>query len=144
MKTILLETSVQAGALHWALHAVVADKLIGIVNDGELIHAVFAEDTPLDTLQAAREVIEQHDPVLISTDTTVIAADGEQVARIDVHAPKQDAAPVILLLNDLEVPVELAEGCGTVEFASADPQTIQVRVKDGANRSTSVLTVRAV
>jgi hypothetical protein len=144
MKTILLETSVQAGALHWALHAVVADRLIGIVNDGEQMNAVFTEDTTLDELQAAREVIETHDPVLLATTTAVIAADGEQVVRIDVQAPKKDAAPVILLLNDLEIPVDLDGGSGTVEFASADPQLIQVRVKDGANRSNHVLTVRAV
>ena len=108
------------------------------------MNALFADETSLDELQAAREVIEQHDPVLLATTAAVIAADGEQVARIDVLAPKPDAAPVVLLLNDLEVPVEMTGGSGTVEFASADPQLIQVWVKDGANRSTSVLTVRAV
>jgi hypothetical protein len=145
MQTISIDGPVQTGALHWALHAVVADKLIGLVDTGEQsIQALFTEDTTLDELQAAREVIEAHDPVFIVTNTTVIAADSEQVARLHVHAPRPDAAPVVLRVNALAVPVDMTAGSGTVEFASADPQIILVSLQDGANRSHDILSLRAV
>ncbi len=133
-------------ALDTALRTSLAARLIGLSTYGPArAFAIWLADdaTPADEAKAAL-LAGAHDPVFLSADKATIQADGADVAKVMVRAPRPGAAPVILLINGQEAPIPLIDGLGALEIVSLDPARIVVTLKDGANRCVDPLEIQAL
>jgi len=142
-------------ALDAALRAALGEDMVGISwgidHDGnELrVHVVAFPDTA--TTDAANAVIAAHDPVLLQADKTSITPYGDGApesadrATITVWAPREDAAPVVLMVEGQEVALDTSvDGTDTVEIISQGSGVIDISVKNPTNRCSRTLSIVAV
>jgi hypothetical protein len=136
---------VHTWALDQAIRAQLEEATFGGVSTGGYGLRVHFVGTPTAEQQAMVDgIIAAHDPVFLDVDRAVITADGVDTVAVIVRTLKPNATAVTLLINNVEQAVELVNGVGTVEVASEDPQTIQVSVKNPANRTTDMISIQAV
>ena len=140
---------IHGNALNDALKKVLGTSVAGLSHGAQngkgnnlRVHFV-VEPTP-ELIAAAGQVINAHDPVFLTVDRLMIAANGTDEALITVYAPAVKAAPVTLLVNGIEVAVELTSGVGEVGITSPDIHQIVVTVQNPENRTTDSLSIRAV
>lgn len=121
-----------------------ADKALGIStygNDRPISIWLADSATNADQQQAAAIAL-AHDPVFLSVDKSIIAANGLDTAMIYILAPKPGAA-VTLLIGTTPVAVILDKGIGAISLVSSDPASIPISVQNPANRTTDTLIVEA-
>lgn len=136
----------EAGGLTAALKDILPGKVIGVSTYGSIRPvSVWLEDSATEADQEqARLAALDHDPVFLSIDKTVIAANDTDTATITVEAPREGAAPVNLLVNGVVCPVTLTGGVGSLEITASDPGLITVSLQYPLNRSATQFTIQAV
>jgi hypothetical protein len=142
---VTLDIEVNPGGLDAALRSALGSLVNGLSTYGPTRPtSIWLDDAATsgdDT--TASTVATTHDPVFLSAERLTIPADGTTAATITVRAPRSGAAPVVLLVAGVAVPVTLTAGVGTINITSADPALIEVSVQNAANRSSDSLTVEA-
>lgn len=159
--TTLNAPNIHLAALDAALRAALPNKVFGLNasiganglvtvrnNNGQVINGQFAVILDDATIQAddttAQTVTDAHDPVFIAADKMTILANGTDVVIITINAPKQGAAPIVLLINSIPTPVPLKSGVGQVKISSPTVGALNISLQNPGNRSADVLTVQAI
>jgi len=137
---------VETGGLTAALKDILPGKVIGVSTYGSIRPvSVWLEDSATEADQEqARLAALDHDPVFLSIDKTVIAANDTDTATITVKAPKHLAAPVVLVVNGVGCPVDIINGVGSLEITAGDPGLITISLQYPLNRSATQFTIQAV
>lgn len=131
----------ETGALDAAIRAALGDVITGVSTGPYGVRVHFVAEPDEATLSSAQSVVDAHDPVFLQVNKTTITADGADEAVVTVTTPKAGAAAVTLDINGQAVAVDET---GQVAIASLDAQTITVSVQNPANRSTQMITIKAV
>jgi hypothetical protein len=141
-----------------ALHSALVTALPGVVDS----ISAYGPDRPIDLWLAgqgailsapqqvtAQGIFDNHDPVFLSANKTIIQADGTETVTITVSAPKQGAAATTVICTKpdgttLTQAVALTLGVGTTTLKTKIEGTYTITLQNPSNRTTDSLTIQAV
>lgn len=145
-----LPTLVNTSGLDAALRAVLNSKCTGVSTYIEpgLVSVWLTDAATGDDAAAARVICGQHDPAFLTVDQATIPADGVTTATITVSAPRDGAAPIVLVCtlpsgNQQSQAVALSGGVGSVGFNTVIPGVYTFTLQNPQNRTGDVLKVTA-
>lgn len=133
------------GGLDAALRAAFGARVLGLSTYGPKrpISIWFDDDVTEKELARAEVIAQEHDPVFLTVDTPNLEADGETLATVTVYVPHNPSGTITLLVNGVEKSVQISNNEGVYQFVAADPQDIEISLKESANRTGDIIKVRA-
>lgn len=131
------------GLASWhGLYTPQTDPVTGKVGGAGKLTIVTNPDTPPPDEDRVYDILKTHDPVFLTLESNKIEVG--DLTKLDIYAPRLDAAAVNVRIADSTFNVTLVKGRAVLLIRGDDPVDVEIRLMAGANRNNDVLTLRIV